>query len=72
VDAEEEINNKCKKKTTKKKPQCISIATPQKLSKCRKLCLNVGDIFIENVKCVRLLDVYIDECLTWSPNRGFM
>jgi hypothetical protein len=49
-----------------KKTLCMLIGTPQRLSKCRKLFLNVGDIFIENVKCAKLLGVYIDECLTWS------
>jgi hypothetical protein len=53
-----------------KKPQCMLIGTPQKLSKCRKVFLNVGEIFIENVwvKCAKLLGVYIDECLAWSNN----
>ena len=51
-----------------KKTQCMLIGTPQRLSKCRKRFLNVGDIFIENVKCAKLLGVYIDECLTLSNN----
>ena len=49
-----------------KKTQCMLIGTSQKLSKCRKLCVNVGDVLIENVKCAKLLGINIDECLWWS------
>ena len=49
-----------------KKTQCMLIGTSQNLSKCRKLCVKVGDVLIENVKCAKLLGVNIDECLSWS------
>ena len=49
-----------------KKTQWMLIGTSQKLSKCRKLCVKVGDVLIENVKCAKLLGVNIDECLSWS------
>ena len=49
-----------------KKTQCMLIGTSQKLLKCRKLCVNVGENFLENVNCAKLLGVYIDECLAWS------
>ena len=57
-----------KKKLTMnlKKTQCMLIGTSQKLSKCRNLCVEVGDVLIENLKCAKLLVVNIDECLSWS------
>ena len=44
------------------------IGTEQRLRKSRKLSLQVGDVFIENVSCAKLLGVYIDRCLTWSEH----
>ena len=37
-----------------KKTQCMLIGTSQKLSKCRKLCVKVGDVLIENVQRAKL------------------
>ena len=51
-----------------KKTQCMLIGTEQRLRKSRKLSLQVGDVFIENVSCAKLLGVYIDRCLTWSEH----
>jgi hypothetical protein len=47
-----------------KTTQCMLIGTEQRLRKGRKLSLQVGDVFIENVSCAKLLGVYIDRCLT--------
>ena len=51
-----------------KKTQCMLIGTTQRLSKCRKLCIKVGDIVLETVRSAKLLGVQIDECLTWSAH----
>ena len=40
-----------------KKTQCMLIGTAQKLSKCRKLCIKVGDIVLETVRFAKLLGV---------------
>lgn len=47
------------------KTQCMLIGTKQKLSKCRKLYIKVGDVVLNTVKKAKLLGVTIDESVTW-------
>jgi len=49
-----------------KKTQCMLIGTRQRLSKCRKLCIEVNNVIIETVDVAKLLGVNIDCSLTWS------
>lgn len=49
-----------------KKTQCMLIGTIQRLSKCRKLCIEVNNVIIETVDVAKLLGVNIDCSLTWS------
>lgn len=48
------------------------IGTKQKLSKCTKLYIKVGDVVLNTVEKAKLLGVTIDESLTWSDHIDFL
>lgn len=54
------------------KTQCMLIGTKQKLSKCKKLYIKVGDVVLNTVEKAKLLGVTIDEYLTWSDHIDFL
>lgn len=58
--------NKMNVHTTK--TSCMLVGTKKRLSDSRSLTITVNDVTIQNVSKQKLLGVYIDENLTWSPH----